>query len=215
MTLYHLKVLAVFLMVVDHLGIVFEITPLRWIGRFAFPLFAYFFVNGVFFTSSHKKYFIRLFGFALISQFPYSVFHILRGIPINLNILFLFVLTYPLLYLIKPCISKRPNYLVIGLSLLIIVYLSRYVDYKYYGVGVILSMYFFATIDYIEAFICWLTVNVYSYLFLGGYQYIVTPLAFLIPYFKQLPLGKKARWFYWFYPLHFIPLSLLKYVASL
>ena len=68
-----LKWIAIITMTVDHVGAVLypDYTILRWIGRLSFPLFAYLLVLGIRNTSNIKKYFIRLFIFALISQIPF------------------------------------------------------------------------------------------------------------------------------------------------
>ena len=68
-----LKWIAIITMTVDHVGAVIypDYTFLRWIGRLSFPLFAYLLVLGIRNTSNIKKYFIRLFIFALISQIPF------------------------------------------------------------------------------------------------------------------------------------------------
>lgn len=214
-TLYDIKLIAAFVMVLDHLGIIFDFTSFRWVGRFAFPLFAYLFVNGVINTSSFINYYFRLLCFALISQITYSVFLSFNRIPVNLNILFLFVVTFPMIYYLKPCYAKRPNWLAIILSFLLAVIFSYYLDYGIYGVSLIFAINCFMYMQFTDAFIVWSVPNVFHYLLLGGYQFIVLPLPFLFKYFKKLPVGEKARWFYWFYPVHFIPLIFLKYVTSL
>ena len=68
-----LKWIAIITMTVDHIGAVLypDYTFLRWIGRLSFPLFAYLLILGIRNTSDIKKYFIRPFIFALISQIPF------------------------------------------------------------------------------------------------------------------------------------------------
>ena len=68
-----LKWLAIITMTVDHVGAVLyqDFTVLRWIGRLAFPLFAYLLILGMENTRNVRKYFVRLFVFALVSQVPF------------------------------------------------------------------------------------------------------------------------------------------------
>lgn len=59
----HLKIIACISMLVDHIGYFLfpEIEVLRWIGRIAFPLFAFFIGEGCVYTSSRKKYHLSVF----------------------------------------------------------------------------------------------------------------------------------------------------------
>jgi hypothetical protein len=84
-----LKWIAIITMTIDHVGAVLypELTFLRWIGRLAFPIFAYLLVLGMQNTRNIRKYFTRLFLFALISQVPF--FLALDNTPFeSLNIFF-------------------------------------------------------------------------------------------------------------------------------
>lgn len=68
-----LKWIAIITMTVDHIGAILypEFEVLRFIGRLAFPLFAYLLILGIESTRNIRNYFIRLFIFALISQVPF------------------------------------------------------------------------------------------------------------------------------------------------
>ena len=65
---FGLHILAMVLMLIDHLGhVALGNGPiLRGIGRLAFPIFAFMIVEGYFHTKDIKKYISRLFIFALI-----------------------------------------------------------------------------------------------------------------------------------------------------
>lgn len=68
-----LKWIAIITMTIDHVGAVLypELRVLRFVGRIAFPLFAYLLVLGLENTRNVRNYLIRLFVFAAISQVPF------------------------------------------------------------------------------------------------------------------------------------------------
>jgi hypothetical protein len=77
MNTFQIKIFAMIFMVVDHVGAVLfpQIFFLRLIGRLSFPLFAWLAANGSVHTTNIKRYLVRLFGFAVISQVPFYFFH--------------------------------------------------------------------------------------------------------------------------------------------
>ena len=87
MTSFVLKIIALISMVCDHTGyIIFGgFAFMNYIGRLAFPIFAFLITEGYIHTSNFKKYFSRLLIFAVISQLPYIL---LFNNGFTLNILF-------------------------------------------------------------------------------------------------------------------------------
>ena len=76
MTSFTLKIIALITMFIDHSGYVFagNFSFCNFIGRIAFPIFAFQISEGYKHTKNLKKYFLRLGIFALISQIPFSLF---------------------------------------------------------------------------------------------------------------------------------------------
>ncbi|MBQ3355923.1 MAG: hypothetical protein IJG45_02240 [Oscillospiraceae bacterium] len=73
-----LRIIACVCMLLDHIGYFFGgrypfLTPLRWIGRIAFPLYVFLIVNGFRHTSNRPRYALRLAIFAVISQVPFAL----------------------------------------------------------------------------------------------------------------------------------------------
>ena len=95
MTAFAIKVIAAFCMLIDHIGAVFpEYTPafFRWIGRIAFPIYAYMIAQGCRRTKNINKYLLRLGVFALVSEIPFDMafMHytdVERGFTWNINFL--------------------------------------------------------------------------------------------------------------------------------
>lgn len=69
-----LRAVAVFLMLLDHIGYATGNASLRIVGRISLPIFAFLIANGFRHTRSVPKYALRLLVFALISEIPYDLY---------------------------------------------------------------------------------------------------------------------------------------------
>ena len=96
MTSFVLKIIAMVTMVIDHSGDIFfpilgnNTLYFNAIGRIAFPLFCFMLVEGYKHTSNLKKYMLRLFIGALISQIPFQILVVnyMHAKPFAINVLF-------------------------------------------------------------------------------------------------------------------------------
>ena len=138
-----LKIIAIILMILDHIGYYFvsyiskeAFDVLRFFGRMAMPVFAFLIVQGFFHTKDIKMYIFKLFvtatifqgllfGLGIINQAYVSNYYIV--INTYLNILYSFVLSLALLWLIdKKDILKNKvlRYILklVGIAVIVLVY---------------------------------------------------------------------------------------------
>lgn len=83
MSVFILKLIAMITMLIDHIAATYgwygwnimpyDATGMRYIGRIAFPIFAFCIINGWKYTRDRKKYFMRLCMGAIVSQIPFSL----------------------------------------------------------------------------------------------------------------------------------------------
>ena len=144
-----LKIIAIVTMIIDHIGYYFqpEINEyiyyiLRAIGRISMPLFAFILVQGFFHTSDLKKYILRIFSFAVITQIGIFAVSILDTNRLNmsvntqLNILFSYTLSLITLWLIhEKNIIKRFDS-------------NKNMFFKIFMLVLILGMFLFIPFDY-------------------------------------------------------------------
>ena len=89
-----LKIIACVSMLIDHIGYILlpEVAFLRYIGRLAMPIFAFFIGEGCLYTRDRKRYFTRIFSLGVVCQLFYVGEYIFTksSNPFYLNILFTF-----------------------------------------------------------------------------------------------------------------------------
>lgn len=115
-----LKWIAIITMLIDHVGFFFyDQIPstlyefLRGIGRIAMPLFAFSIAFGFLHSKNWLKYFIRLFSFAIISEFAFRKIYALNGFYYSgTNILFTFSFSLVFLIALRMLIHSSHDLLV-------------------------------------------------------------------------------------------------------
>ena len=90
MNSFILKIIACITMFIDHVGYAIFNGPswFNYIGRIAFPIFAFQISEGYAHTRNIKKYLVRLLIFALVSQIPFMLFVSLVNDDFSLNVIF-------------------------------------------------------------------------------------------------------------------------------
>lgn len=213
MTSFVLKIIAMITMFIDHVGYVIfgKLSYFNYIGRIAFPIFAFQISEGYLHTSNLKKYLFRIGLFAIISQIPYALFLSLYSSDFSLNIFFTLFLGLFAIALY----DKMPNKLIALIPVIAICYLAKviHVDYGTFGVAIIFIFYLFKDskilmnisyillvfLKYLNNFINYNFRPVDIYLFLGT----LSALIFINLYNGKQ--GKKIKYIlYIFYPLHLL-----------
>lgn len=145
-----LKLLAMFFMTLDHLWA--TIIPgnqwMTYVGRLAFPIFAFQISEGFIHTSNFKKYAQRLFIFALISEIPFNLFYSSSIFyPFHQNVLFtllLGLLTVKALDRFSKEISlKNGVFALLALVFFPLIGTFGFTDYGAMGVLTVVAFYLF------------------------------------------------------------------------
>ena len=221
----HLKIWAILTMLIGHFGyfileylekahtVLFSIMGLdfspyfitRFLGRSAFPIFAFLIIEGFRHTRNHWKYGRNLLLFALISEIPWNLVHANHLLYPKQNVFF----TLFLGFLALCAIEKFKSNIFKWLPALTLIFVSSYflrADYNYIGVALIIILYVLRSNPMLMTIIgtCALPSK-----WIGGLAFI--PIAFYNGErgFAKGNLTKYA--FYLFYPLHLLVLYGIKY----
>ena len=233
-----LHILAMGLMLCDHLWA--TVIPgndwLTCIGRLAYPIFAFMLVEGYFHTRNLKRYALRLFLFALISEIPFnlmyssSVFY-----PLHQNVIWTLLIGLGMIHLNEKA-QQTGKFLAVSLTRVGTIFLGgvlglvTFSDYNAAGVLMILVFYFFRGNTLWCRLLQAAGMYYINFEILKGLVFPVTifgtpmeipqqGLAILALVFIWLYRGRKgtsAKWFqhlcYWFYPVHMLLLWLIRYL---
>ena len=227
-----LRLLAVLFMLLDHMWA--TVVPgnnwMTYVGRLAFPIFAFQLVEGFYHTSNRKEYFKRLLILALISEIPFNLIVVSSPIfPFHQNTVFTLLLGLWAISEIDNARIFRTRSAAVnaGFVLLTTCLLGvlGFVDYGWKGVMTVVAFYVFhdGRFSRIGQFISLLLLNVVlfegqSFALFDGAYYLPTQvfsLLALIPiwlYNGSKGFGGKRfqRAAYLFYPVHLLVLHLLR-----
>ena len=213
MSSFVLKIIAIITMFIDHIGyaIFGNFSFFNYIGRISFPIFAFQISEGYTHTKNLKKYFLRLFIFAIISQIPFMLFGKIISNDFSLNIFFTLLLGLVCIYIYDK--SKYKILSIIAFILIGILAEFAHCDYGFYGVAIIFLFYVFKN-DIIKSSIAFMIATAVKYLvpilkhgFYDVYLYLF--ICTLLPIiFISLYNGKKGKdtkyLLYLFYPIHLL-----------
>lgn len=214
MNAFQIKVIAIILMIIDHIGLFFfpQYLELRLVGRLAFPLFAWLIANGAHHTHNMSGYLKRIFLFAFIAQIPYTLANQQLDQVYNaFNVLFTLGFGLTAIFVIQ----KSKNVYVWLLATVVCAAAAKLLnaDYGFMGVASVVAFYiFFKNIPLLILSQC--LIFLFPYFFLMEYKaYSVEPLALfalLILVWYNNKKGPAAKYlFYVIYPLQYVVIYLL------
>lgn len=235
MSAYILKLIAIITMTIDHSSYLIYGANLSWmnyIGRIAFPIFAFQISEGYTHTKNLKKYFARLILFALISEIPYAWFSYMFFSGIKLNIIFTLIVGLFAIYIYDLLVQKGKkqkkesvsSYKLLGVMIAIfLAFLADGIglDYGFYGVFLIFTFYALHNNTILRNLGVIILTSIYYLptLMVTNFSLSIIILALftLIPLiFINMYKGEKGKnfklLFYIFYPMHLSILCLIFYI---
>ncbi len=150
LNLLGLRIIAMVAMLSDHvwITIVDGNNWLTYLGRLAFPLFAFLLVEGFYHTSNRAKYLGRLFLFAIISEVPFNLMH--NGTisySLHQNVVWTLIVGLLVMMSIEVFKKKIDNVVVTGVVTVMMTYAGYYIasntliDYLGFGILTIVLFY--------------------------------------------------------------------------
>lgn len=186
-----------------NLYIVYQIYKgMRFIGRIAFPIFCFLLVQGFLYTSSRKKYLIRLAVFAVISEIPFDLALKDQFFDFQYqNVYFTLLIGLLVMMLMEHFEHHTAIQMFAVLCGMIIAELLK-TDYGYHGILLISILYFFRFHSSLQTFagslsLLWEAPAILAFIPINLYN-------------QKRGLSLKYI-FYIFYPAHLLLLALIRF----
>lgn len=199
-----LKLTAITLMLLDHLGWVYGNQPImRILGRACLPIFVYLSVCGYQRTSNVLLYCKRMLFFALLAQIPYIIFW--QSIQ-YFNVLFLLFCLILFLWLLDNHPLKAVLYLLV---VAVLAESMQLFAYSFVYVIVLGIAFQFFALPVVTVILIGLTLICYPWPHIQIFAVLAIPFIYLIADNQVV----KSNFFYWFYPVHFVVLVFAKHLS--
>ncbi len=226
MTGNKLKIIACVSMLIDHIGYILfpKLLVLRYVGRLAMPLFAFFIGEGCIYTRNKTRYFLQLFSLGCVCQAAHICERLIRGKShlLYLNILFTFSLAVLLCFTLLRLKKKRSfgNILLVGAVLGFAVFICFFfedllpfrfdLDYSIFGVLLPATVVLFdSKYKKVVSFsIGLLLYCLYTFQRMSFVWFALLALPLLFLYNGKRGTAKLKYVFYIFYPVHMVALYL-------
>lgn len=234
MTNFQLKIIAITSMIIDHIGAIFfpQIYIFRFLGRIAFPIFAFLLAEGFYHTYKTEKfasYVKRMIIFSIISEVCFDIAFSNKIIDLkSQNVFITFTISLFLLYSYEEFKKKNKDVFIpiLFFSVLSVILMT---DYNFIGPLIIFMFYksiksqnkiitVFAIISMIIYEYIIVLIEVSPALFINAfysYAYVFMGILLALPIILLYngKLGKRNKFikyfFYFFYPVHLLILSFI------
>ena len=209
-TTTHLKLIAFVSMVIDHIGyIIFpDILILRYIGRLAFPIYAFLIGEGCIYSKNKKKYLLK----TTITLFIFQIIFFLIHNTFYISVLYGFtcaILSAIIWEWAQKDLNNRRPIAIIPIILLFFSILIINSDYTFFAM-ILPLIVFFVKNKTLQKLLFGIMLILMSFCY-GKYQ--------ILCIFSMIPIllynGKKGKEiffknsFYVFYPLHYLIIGLI------
>lgn len=224
-----LKILALILMTVDHIGLFFIPINSPWyaisrcVGRLAMPIFAWMIAEGCKYTKNRLRYLLTMLGVGIVSQIVECIYqdslHMCILITFSMSVLLIYALDFSL---------KRKNFFtlcLLGLAFMAVCYICVFlpgdiphldfnVDYGIYGV--LLPVLIYVGRNKQEKLLLAASGLVMMAISYGWLQWFAMPsLLLLALYNGQKGRARMKYLFYIYYPVHLGVLGLLAMILTM
>ena len=218
----HLKLIAVFTMLLDHIGVLLlpEVSLLRIIGRLSYPIFAFMIAEGCRYTRNKLRYFLMVFGLGTGCQLVYYF----ASADNYMNILLTFSCSILLIYLLQ-AVDRAENwkqqfwrsaFFAVGIFIALGIDRLLTIDYGFWGIMTPVFVAFSQGKGKTGSLLPVLMMAVGLVLLgadMGGIQYYaLLALPLLLLYNGKPGKYRMKYFFYLFYPVH---LAVLQGIAWL
>ena len=238
---FALHIIAMIFMLMDHMWatVITGNSWMNWVGRIAFPIFAFMIVEGYFHTGDFKKYIKRLLILALISEIPFNLMHTASIInPLSQNVIWTFLIALFCIRMIERVRTKGKKtatfFSAVGITVLgFLMGFVGMVDYFGFGVITVLLFYFtherkwynyliqLAVLYWINGILIGgmdipLHIGTMEF-FLSTQTFAIFALPFIWLYNGEQGFHNRAIQysFYYFYPVHIFVLYLIAWLMGM
>lgn len=219
-----LKIIALISMTIDHIGLYLfpQYMIFRYIGRIAFPIFAYMIAEGCLYTKNRKRYLASVAGVGIVCQAVYSA---VTG-SLYQNIFITFVLSIGLIYLLDNVAKKGTKasvavfFIFLVTVAVICIFLPDWlsgtdfcIDYGF--VGVMLPVLVYSANTKRKKLIFTGIMLIMLIITLGKWQiFNLLSLPLIAMYNGKRGKHKMKNLFYIYYPLHLVGIYLISAVLN-